>query len=84
MSGNPEMPAQRHKAGRTVGITAPTAPVRGHFRRRPWPIPPSSVACAVPKPGAHGRIADDDGPEARLAARPRWSAAFPSARGDGL
>ena len=25
----PEMPGQRHKAGRTVGVTAPTAPVRG-------------------------------------------------------
>src|SRR5271165_578230 len=29
MSGNPEMTGQSQKAGRTVGVTAPTAPVRG-------------------------------------------------------
>src|SRR5271165_3037178 len=46
-SRHPEMPGQRHKAGRTVGVTAPTAPVRGFFHPRPWT-----------KPGAHGRIAD--------------------------
>ena len=31
-SWRPEMPGQRHKAGRTVGVTAPTAPVR-EFRQ---------------------------------------------------
>jgi hypothetical protein len=67
------MPGQRHKAGRTVGVTAPTAPVRGFFRPRPWT-----------KPGAHGRIADGGGAGRRLERRMRWSAARASDRSDGL
>jgi hypothetical protein len=31
MSENSEMPGQRHKAGRTAGVTAPADPVRGLF-----------------------------------------------------
>jgi hypothetical protein len=57
----------------TVGMTAPTGPVRGLFRHGPWPFPPPSVGWSVavrgrfthgrwtawtPEPGAHGRIAD--------------------------
>ena len=72
-SRHPEMPGQRHKAGRTVGVTAPTAPVRGFFRPRPWT-----------KPGTHGRIADGGGPGWRLERRMRWSAAWTSGRSDGL
>ena len=29
MRRRPEVPGQRHKAARTVGVTAPTGPVRG-------------------------------------------------------
>ena len=67
------MPGQRHKAGRTVGVTAPTAPVRGFFRPRPWT-----------KPGAHGRIADGGSPERSLEARMRWSAGGSSGGASGL
>jgi hypothetical protein len=67
------MPGQRHKAGRTAGVTAPTAPVCGFFRPRPWT-----------KPGAHGRIADGGSPERSLEQHMRWSAAWASARSDGL
>jgi hypothetical protein len=45
---HPEMPGQGHKAGRTVGITAPTGPVRGLFRPRPWAGPCPSVDCTAP------------------------------------
>jgi len=41
----PEVAGQRREAGRTVSVTARTAP-------RPWPFPPSSVACTPPEPGA--------------------------------
>jgi hypothetical protein len=58
------MAGQRNKAGRTVDVTAPTAPVRGFFRPRPWN-----------KPGAHGRIADGGAPKSRLGAHNRRSAA---------
>ena len=47
MSGNPEMPGQRNKAGRTVGITAPAGPVRGLFRT-------PSVARSASVRGPHG------------------------------
>jgi hypothetical protein len=67
------MPGQRQQAGRTAGVTAPTAPVRGFFRPRPWT-----------KPGAHGRIADDGGAGRRLERRMRWSAARASDRSDEL
>jgi hypothetical protein len=61
---HPEVPAQRQEAGRTVSVTAPTGPVRGFFRPRPWP-----------KPDAHGRIADAGGPGRSLERRMCWSAA---------
>jgi hypothetical protein len=61
------MPRQSQKAGRTVGVTAPTGPVRGLFRARPWPA-------TAPEPGTYGRIADDGSPESRLEALTRWSA----------
>jgi len=67
------MPGQRQETGRTVGVTAPIAPVRGFFRPRPWT-----------KPDAHGRIADGGGPENRLGRRMCWSAAPASGRRDGL
>ena len=67
------MPGQRHKAGRTVSVTAPIKPVRGFFRPRPWT-----------KPGAHGRIADGGGAGWRLERRMCWSAAWTSGRSDGL
>ena len=51
MRRRPEVPGQRHKAARTVGVTAPTGPVRG-FSAPSWT-----------KPGAHGRIADGRSPE---------------------
>ena len=65
----PEMPGQRRKAGRTVGVTASTAPVRGFFRPRPWT-----------ELGTHGRIADGRGPR-RLGRRMCWSAAWVSVGG---
>ena len=49
-----------------VGVTAPTGPVRGLFRPRPWPARP-------PEPGAHGRIADGGSPESHLEAHMCWS-----------
>jgi hypothetical protein len=67
------MQVSGQEAGRTVSVTAPTAPVRGSFPPRPWT-----------KPSAHGRIADGGGPESPLEARPRWSGAFTSGRSDGL
>ena len=69
----PEMPGQRYKAGRTVSGTAPTAPVRGFFRPRPWT-----------KPGAHGCIADGRGPESHLGTHMRRSAAWTSGRSHRL
>ena len=84
MSWNPEMPGQRHKAGWTVGTTAPIGPVRGLFGARPWPVSPPSVGRTAPEPGAHGRIADGGGTESRLGQRPRWSAQGDSGRRDGL
>jgi hypothetical protein len=63
------MPGQRHQAGRTVDVTAPTAPVRGFFRPRPWN-----------EPGAHGRIADGGGPESGLGTHNRRSGAYGSDR----
>jgi hypothetical protein len=69
----PEMPGQGHKAGRTAGVTVPTAPVRRFFCPRPWT-----------KPGAHGRIADGGGAGRRLERRMCWSAARASGRSDGL
>ena len=60
---HPEMPGQRNKAGWAVGVTAPTAPVRGFFWPRPWT-----------KPGAHGRIADGAVPRSCLERRMCWSA----------
>jgi uncharacterized protein YbjT (DUF2867 family) len=40
-SRRPEMPGQRHKASRAVGVTAPIAPVRGFSGpvRGPSPLP---------------------------------------------
>jgi len=70
---HPEMAGQRLKAGRTVGVTAPTGPVRGFFRPRPWI-----------KPGAHGRIADGCGPRSCLELRMFWSAAWILGRSDVL
>jgi hypothetical protein len=67
------MPGQRHKAARTVDVTAPTIPVRGFFFPRPWT-----------KPDVHGRIADGGSAGRRLERRMRWSAAWSSARSDGL
>ena len=89
MNGNPEMPGQSQKAGRTVGIPllrtvwipllpSPSvdfsAPVRGP------PLssvdrPPSSVARTAPESGGHGRIADGDGPKSRLGTHNRRSVA---------
>jgi hypothetical protein len=67
------MPGHRQEAGRTVSVTAPTGPVRGLFRPRPWI-----------KPGAHGRIADGGGPGRTLEARTRWSAGGDSGGASGL
>ena len=72
------------QAGLAVGITAPTAPVRGDFRRRPWLVPPPSVARAAPEPGAHGRIADGGGPKTRLGTHNRKLGAYDSNRRIGL
>jgi len=60
----PEMPGQRHVAGRTVSVTAPTV---------------SSVDFSAPKFGAHGHIADGENPETSLEAHNRRSAADISA-----
>ena len=62
----------RHKAGRTVGVTAPTGPVRGFFRPRPWA-----------ESAAHGRIADGGGPGQSLERHMCWSAAGPRKGGVG-
>lgn len=70
---HPEVPGQRQEAERTVGVTAPTGPVREFFRPCPWT-----------RPDAHGRIADGGGSGHRLERRIRWSAALASARSDGL
>ena len=67
------MPGQSPKAGRTVGVTAPTAPVRGFFHPRPWT-----------KPGAHGRITDGGGPKTRLERHTGWSAGGDSGGASGL
>jgi hypothetical protein len=67
------MPGQRHKAGRTVSVTARITPVRGFFRPHPWP-----------KPGVYGRIADGGGPGRSLERRMCWSAAWASGRSGGL
>ena len=55
MLRHPEMPGQRKEARRTVGITAPTGPVRGFLglvrglvRARPWAGPCPSVGLSVP------------------------------------
>jgi hypothetical protein len=78
---HPEMPGQGKEARRAVGMTAPTGPARGLFRRRPWAGPWPSVGRSVPvrgrfrhglwtartpKPSVHGRIADGGGPKSRL------------------
>jgi hypothetical protein len=52
------MAGQNREARRTVGVTAPTASVRGIFRARPWPVPRPSATRTAQKSGAHGRIAD--------------------------
>jgi hypothetical protein len=67
------MPGQRNKAGRTVGVTAHTGPVRGFFRPRPWI-----------EPAAYGRIADGGGPGQSLERYMCWSVAWPSERRGGL
>jgi hypothetical protein len=72
-----EVAGHRREVGRTVSVTAPTGPVRGLFRARPWPARP-------PEPGAHGRIADGGSPESCLEARTRWSAGGDSGRAYGL
>ena len=64
----------------TVGVTAPTGPVRDVFRPRPWAGACASVDRAARKPSAHGHIADGGGPEIRLERRMRWSAAWHSVR----
>jgi NAD(P)-dependent dehydrogenase (short-subunit alcohol dehydrogenase family) len=43
-SRHPKMPGQRHKAGRMVGVTAPTAPVRGFSVPVRGPSPVSTDA----------------------------------------
>jgi hypothetical protein len=70
---HPEVPGQRHKAGRAVGVTAPTTLVRGFFRPRPWH-----------RPSAYGRIADRRGAGRRFEWRMCWSVAWASGRSDGL
>ena len=70
---HPEVPAQRQETGWTVGVTAPTGPVRGFSRPRPWT-----------RPRAHGRIADGRSPGVILERYMCWSAAWTSGRSDGL
>src|SRR6185437_3407579 len=53
------MAGQGGNPGGAVGITAPTASVRGPFRLRPW-------AGRPPEPGAHGRRAEGGSPKLRL------------------
>ena len=57
--------------GGTVGVTAPTAPVRG-LSPRPWGA----------RNGAHGRTVDGSSPQSCLERRMRWSAACTSAGGE--
>jgi len=75
-----------------VGVTAPTVPVRGLSRRRPWA---GSVSvrrwfrhgrwtARTPKPSAHGRIADGGRPKSRLEIHNSSSAAQDSDRRIGL
>ena len=72
-SRHPEMPGQRQEAGRTVGVTVPTGPVRGFSAPRPWA-----------KPSTHGHIADGGTPGRSLERRLCWSVAWASGRSDGL
>ena len=58
--------------GGTVGVTAPTAPVRGLF------APVRGDA----RNGAHGRTVDGSSPQSCLERRMRWSAACTSAGGE--
>jgi hypothetical protein len=51
------------KRGLVVGLTAPTGPVRGLVRSRPWVGPCPSVNAWAQKFGVHGHIADGGGPE---------------------
>jgi hypothetical protein len=67
------MPGHRQEAARTFSVTAPTGPVRGLFRPRPWT-----------KPDAHGRIADGGSPGQTLEARTRWLAGGDSGGASGL
>ena len=60
-----------------VCVTAPTGPVRGLVRARPW-------TARTPKPGTHGRIADGGGPQTHLERRMRWSAGGDSGGASGL
>ena len=46
-----------------VGLTAPTGPVRGLVRSRPWAGPCPSVDAWAQKFRVHGHIADGGGPE---------------------
>jgi len=48
----PEMAVQGGNSGGAVSETAPTGPVRGLSRPRPWPVPSPSVARTAPEPGA--------------------------------
>lgn len=67
------MADERTRIRRTVSVTAPTAPVRGFFRPRPWT-----------KPDAHGCIADRGGPESRFETHKRRSTAYGSDGTSGL
>jgi hypothetical protein len=83
----------------TVGMTAPTGPVRGLFRHGPWTGPCPSVDWSVvvrgrfrhgrwtartPEPGAHGHIADGGGPESSLQTHNGRLGAYDSNRRIGL
>ena len=83
-SRHSEMAGQVRNAAGTVSITAPTGPVRGLFRPRPWTGRARLWFARTPKPGTHGRIADGDGPQTRLERRMRWSAPWNSDRRIGL
>jgi hypothetical protein len=63
-----------------VSETAPSGPVRGFFRPRPWPVLASSVVRTAQESGAHGRIADGGSPGSHLEAHMRWSAEGDSSR----
>jgi hypothetical protein len=69
------------KRGLAVGLTAPTGPVRGLFRARPWAGPCPTVVRTAPESGAHGRIADDGGPDSRLGRCLCWPADCAQAEG---